>query len=240
VLVGCGDNAVLQSGACDAATVPISDLSCGAPRIFAARDSLKLIPDDEAVNEYHDRWAATVHAEPILYGRIPQRYTSRSGMVTFKSSNETVVGPLTMGQLTTGETSFDSLLKAIGSSSVRHTFLEPNGPYQFSVSYGIMFNEEVFADALAEEGCDVLEPEVYPTDDGRWTWVSPDAVLGPLDNATAVIDFRFGWGDCFVQCDGFRTLRATVSPDDVAVVQDMGGDTLPPYLQLSPATLPPP
>lgn len=66
-------------------------------------------------------------------------------------------------------------------------------------------------------------------DDGAWAW----------DGDTARIDFTFGWGDCFVQCTGFRSLRAIVPPQGVATVYDLGGDLLPAGLALAPTTLPP-
>lgn len=241
VMAGCGDDLTPATVECDTASVAVGSIDCLAPRIFAARDSAELIPSDEAVDEYYYRWTSAVAAEQVLEGRIPQRYASRSAMVSFRTTRPTLVEPLTRGELVTGDQEFDSLLAAIGVGSVRHTFIEPDGPYLFSITYTVMFSEALLSDALARLGCEMAEPETYPTDDGRWTWVPPsDASQVELEDSTATIDFKFGWGDCFVQCDGFRDLRATVSPDGLAVVQDMGGDELPEYLQLSPTTLPPP
>ncbi len=71
-----------------------------------------------------------------------------------------------------------------------------------------------------------------------WTW-NTDTKVG-TDGATATVTFSFGWGDCFVACDGFHNLRAVIPADDVATVYDLGGDPLPGGLVLSPNTRPPP
>jgi len=46
------------------------------------------------------------------------------------------------------------------------------------------------------------------------------------------------WGDCFVACAGYHTLRAIVPADGEATVYDVGGDPLPDHIRLSPNTRP--
>jgi hypothetical protein len=93
----------------------------------------------------------------------------------------------------------------------------------------VVRNEEVFASLLAPTLTSLPPVFMRPTDDGTWTW----------QGDTADIHFSFGWGDCFVGCDGFHTLEAIVPPAGPATVYDLGGDPLPPYLALAPTTLPP-
>lgn len=58
------------------------------------------------------------------------------------------------------------------------------------------------------------------------------------DSDTAQIDMKLAWGDCFVACSGYHFLRAIVPPVGEATVYDVGGDPLPPQIQLSPNTHP--
>jgi hypothetical protein len=62
----------------------------------------------------------------------------------------------------------------------------------------------------------------------------------PAPTMAATIEFRFGWGDCFVGCAAFRYLQIIVPPTGPATVYDLGGDPLPPWIILSPDTRPPP
>lgn len=47
--------------------------TCAAAQIFVARDTGKIIPTDEELVRYLDRWIRAADAEPILMYRTPRR-----------------------------------------------------------------------------------------------------------------------------------------------------------------------
>lgn len=237
---GCGDN---KRPWCihddrDAGPWPI----CVPAENFAARDTAMLVPSQEEVERYADRWSRAIDAEPILAGRVPQRFLSG----TVWTRNPKVIAAWTRGVVQTGDTAFDQIFAELRVREI-HPFWQqrPDGLYYFSPYIRALFNENVWIDRLAPTDSWPWHPDNHqpwppasgPYDDGWWTWLDEPPGTGQ-DTSTAQIIFTFGWGDCAVACDGFHSVRAIVPADGAAVVYDLGGDPLPPYLQLSPNTIP--
>ena len=209
---------------------------CPGALLFASRDTADLLPSQTETDRYLDRWRRALKAEPILAARLPQRYRIH-GSLTITTTDPKIVSAWSRRELETGDVELDQMLARIDASlgPVRdygtHFTAILNCPY--------IFNEEFLAAALLARSSTMPDPEVWPRDDGMWVWIDADERAGH-DLATAKIDFRFGWGDCFVACDGFRNLQAIIPPDGPATVYDLGGSPLPPHLSLSPNTKPPP
>jgi hypothetical protein len=237
VLAACGDN--LPERRCVSIEEP-GTVTCWAALSFAARDTAELVPTQEEVDRYHDRWRRTVEAEPILEYRLPQRYRTGAGNSTLLfTRNQQVIDAWMVGIIETGDPTFDTII-----SELRPVALHPywkdygDGSFYFSLrSHGVS-NEELLHERLLATSSWLDDPVYRPQDDGHLTWQSGQPGTGS-DGDTAIIEFTFGWGDCLAGCSGFRTLRAFVPPGDVpATVYDMGGDQLPDHLQLSPNTKP--
>jgi hypothetical protein len=246
MFAGCGDNlAVIDAQ--DAATPFVCDqtfrrdsgdcLCCAAAQVFVSRDSQRLVPTQSEIDLYFERWSRAVAAEPILRGRNPQDYRLRPpSVLDLGTLNPSAIEAWQRLVVVTGDTALDAIIGQLGVTDVNAFHTNPGGPGApviFSLTSTITRNEEILASGLAPTGTSLPDPFVAPQDDGEWTWI------GSGSDRTAQIEFTFGWGDCFVACDGFHRLRALVPSEGNAVVYDLGGDPLPPYLALSPNTLPP-
>jgi hypothetical protein len=218
---------------------------CEPAQTFAARDSTTLVPTQEAVELYADRWQRTIEAEPLLYGRGPQRYLN--GMVWTR--NPKVIAAWTQGIVKTGDADFDAISSELRIEEIHWFWREVSeGLFYFRPYIQVLFNEDIWIQRLAETYSAPWDPDnpgqqpwpfpEGPHDNGYWTWL--DGSKGTNELATAQIDFTFGWGDCVVACDGFHKVRAIVPADGPTIVYDMGGDPLPPWLHLSPNTMPSP
>ncbi|MDB4958915.1 MAG: hypothetical protein JWO36_6484 [Myxococcales bacterium] len=234
IVAGCGDN--YESCPHDQGSVLPADLpACGPAQVFVTRDISTLTPSQAEVDRYFHRWQKADIAEPILVGRFPQKYR---GGTTIYTKNPQVIAAWTAGQLITGDQEFDQLIAELHPSRI-DKFWHDNGDgsFYFLLLTDAVFNEEVFANRLSA----LLSWTVYvgprPKDDGYWSWPESSNATGD-DQATAQVDFKFGWGDCFVSCFGFHSLRIIMPAVGEAVVYDLGGDPLPEYLQLSPNTKP--
>ncbi len=221
---------------------PVSP-NCIVATLFAARDSPELTPSLDQVALYLERWSRAVEAEPILVDRGPQRLRGDApAQFELETSNPAVIASWTSTHgihdaPLTGDASFDEVMGGLvrpelnggGNDTGRGTKL-------YGVLTSAIFNEELLHERLLSTSSNLPESFLSYRDNGTWTWDQ-----GPRSgskDATAQIDFSFGWGDCFVQCDGMHDLRAIVPPDEPARVFDLGGDPLPPFLTLSPDTLP--
>jgi hypothetical protein len=222
---------------------------CIAANRFAARDSPTITPSQEDVDRYFERWTRVVTAEPILRNRQPQKYRGMSSDLVAQiwTTNPAVVAAFSSSTMTrvdvpvTGDPVFDQIISELVRPQLetKGQDLDGDGEILFGVASSAQFNEELLHRRLLATSSRLDDPFIELNDDGTWTW--PELGPGPgADDATAQIDFRFGWGDCFVSCVGFRDLRAIVPPSGRAMVFDLGGDPLPPELMLSPDTLPPP
>ncbi len=219
---------------------------CDAALRFVARDSPTVTPSQDSVDRYFERWSRVVAAEPILAGRGPQRYRTRTNelVAEITTRNPAVIsafasGPVGIDIPPTGDTKFDQLMSELVRPQLLQNAQEHDGSFRFAIASSAELNEELLHTRLLEVSSSLPDPYQAYQDDGIWTWQG----LGPGpgdDDATAQIDFSFGWGDCFVSCEGMHDLRAIVPPSGPATVYDMGGDPLPPNLVLSPTTLPPP
>lgn len=234
-LIGCGDN---HPPSCDPEwQVNRHRISgCRAALLFSARDTADLLPSQGEVDRYLDRWQRTITAEPILAERAPQRY--RRGVSVY-TTNPQIIEPWSQGVLETGDVELDEMLARIGAAFVGGRARDTGAYHYAEFDTTHVFNEEFLAAALLVRSSWMNPPEVWPRDDGTWSWLDTSERAGH-DDATAKIDFRFGWGDCFSGCLGFRDLQAIVPPEGPATVYDLGGDPLPPGWSLSPNTKPPP
>ena len=215
---------------------------CIAAMIFAARDAPAPTPTQADLNRYYQRWSRVLDAEPILTDRAPQR--SRAGLAEFEfeTSNASVIESWTSTPdihpaPPTGDPAFDDILASLERPELQRGGNDTGrGTKLYLIFTSSVFNEELVNDLLIRTSSMLPEPSVGYRDNGTWRW---DTGGSGDDLATAFIDFSFGWGDCFVQCDGLHDLRAIAPPDGPVTVFDMGGDPLPSFLALSPNTLPP-
>lgn len=251
-LLGCGDNLV-PLVAPDAATVWLCDrhlridhsgtMSCYGAQLFAARDTTELVPSQQEIARYFDRWSRAADAEPILRGRVPQDYRLRPPTnLDISTLNPLAISAWSQQVIVTGDSTLDSTIAELEPTAINSFFSNPGGlgaPWIFSLTAPVIRNEEILSRRLVEVGSSIPDPEILPQDDGEWAWLGSPVASGD-DDSTAQVDFTFGWGDCFVGCDGFHRLRALVPPASDATVYDMGGDELPSFLMLSPMTKPPP
>jgi hypothetical protein len=215
---------------------------CIAAMIFAARDASTPTPAQADLDRYFQRWTRVVSAEPILSNRAPQR--SRAGLAQFEleTSNASVIQswvstPNIHPAPLTGDSAFDEILAALERPEIQRGGNDTGrGTKLYLVFTSSIFNEELVNSLLIPTSSRLPDPSPGFRDNGTWIW---DSGGSGDDQSTAFIDFSFGWGDCVVQCDGLHDLRAIAPPDGPVTVFDMGGDPLPPFLSLSPNTLPP-
>lgn len=206
------------------------NVACYASRVFAARDPSALVPAEADVERYYVRWLAIGRAEPVLALRSPQRYQTEAYQFGLTTRNPALIDAWLRQEIITGDPVVDATLAPLGIDSVRGSHSEDDGAYRFGATFQVMFNETLFDAQLRAIESRLPDPVSHPFDDGTWLW----------SGETATIDFHFGWGDCFVGCEGYRDLRAVVSDDLQPVVYDLGGDPLPDYIRLSPSTRPAP
>lgn len=237
----CGDDIVPVEPCWDGEQMS-NHMGCQAAITFAARDTAGLVATPDEVDRYHERWVRAGEVEPILSNRIPQRYRNVGYPdVGIRTRNQKVIAAWNRADLITGDRAFDTII-----SQIHPRTLSPyggydigDGVYAFTVDVEVLINEELFAQLLLPTMSFVDEPYHNHKDDGTWHWQSASSGTGS-DDDTAVIDFTFGWGDCFVACDGLHDLRAIVpTTGEAAMVYDLGGDPLPQGVQLAPATIPP-
>lgn len=240
LVCSCGDNvsrAVIDAPAATCNTqfgprVPGCNC-CYAAQLFAARDSTTLVPSQESIELYFERWSRAVAMEPILDGRIPQDYRLPTpSQITVYTTNTAAIAAWTQQTPTTGDLVIDGALDQLEPIEVNSFYSPPatsSDPWTFSLRSLVVRNEEVLASLLSPALTSIPPAIARPNDDGTWTWLGD----------TADVHFTFGWGDCFSGCAGFHQLEALIPSSGAATVYDLGGDALPPYLALAPTTLPP-
>jgi len=245
---GCGDNV---SPACTATEFVVSeDPSCLAAVEFAARDTSALVPTQEEIDRYHDRWRRVLEAEPLLLAQLPQVYRIPGpGAFDVYTTNRMVIAAwhdnLTWATREpqraplTGDSGFDAILADLDEPQLNAPLNSDlgDGLFFFSAFNKSIFNEEIMQARLLSTDSHLYDARVQPREDGQWRWIGAQG--SGTDDATADIVFKMGWGDCFSGCEGFRQLEAIASPAEVTVY-DLGGDPLPPYLHFSPYTRPKP
>jgi hypothetical protein len=234
-VVGCGDNTAVCGGNWkdnDPAGI------CYAAQTFAARDSASVVLDVDEIERYAEPWRRAVDREPILRGRVPQTYRNTpAAIIQINTTNALVIDAWAKQQVRTGIASFDAVISELGAVTIEPRYAPdpaPGSPWYFEVHETSVYSEEQLNDVLAADAAWLNDPMSAARDDGEWTWVRASGSAGSV----AQVDFRFGWGDCFVACAGFHSVRAVIQPDGDATVYDLGGDPLPPNLQLDPRTRP--
>jgi hypothetical protein len=153
--------------------------------------------------------------------------------------NPAVIDAWSRRSIETGDIAFDGIIMELTpprSLDATKTDLG-NGWYLFALKVQGTFNEHLLDERLRAVASHTEEPRYPYNDNGSWSWQGGITGTGS-DSDIAQIDFSFGWGDCFVACDGMRDLRAIVSPDGDAHVYDLGGDPLPENLHLNASTTP--
>jgi hypothetical protein len=177
-----------------------------------------------------------------LRNRAPLRYRGEGLIAVIETSNEMVISsflssPTHVTVPSTGDGAFDQVMSGfVRPQLIYKGQLTDDGVVTFEVASSAVFNEELVQQLLVPTQSSLPDQYFAHRDDGSWRWS-----LGPpsgSDDATAEIDFSFGWGDCFVSCVGMHKLHAVAPPDGPVTVYDMGGDPLPPDLSLSPHTIP--
>lgn len=224
--------------------MPLPDNCLGAI-IFVARDSATLVPAQRDLDRYYERWGRVVEAEPVLHRRGPQRYRIGIPMELWTSNPKVIEAFVAVvyndgdrAVPLTGDPVFDEIMSELVAPQVVYQSkgLE-EGTVIFSLATSAIVNEELFHQRLLPTGSYLPDPVVHRRDDGTWSWLGREPGTG-ADDATAQIDFTFGWGDCPAGCGGLHHLRAIVPPTGPATVYDLGGDELPDHLSLSPNTRP--
>ena len=251
-LTGCADNGaagcpvVLYPDGPFTKRAPASE-NCMAALIFASRDTETITASQVEVDRYFDRWSRAVAAEPILTGRIPQRLHGNPISFELHTTNPLVIAafnanapnPADRDVPITGDSTFDQIMSELVIPQLwNFGHDEGEGSFLYLVSTAAVFNEELLDMRLRATSSKLPDAARGYFDDGAWSW--PDGAGSGADDATAQIDFTFGWGDCFSGCAGLHKVRAVVPADGVATVYDLGGDPLPANLMLSPSTRPPP
>lgn len=235
MLCACGDNSPTCATQWDAYVDACN--CCYAAQIFASRDSQQIAPPTLDVERYFGRWKRAVIQEPILMGRTPQVYrNSPPSMIQVNTTNELAIEAWSQQIAETGDHSLDVAISQLGDVTIERRYAPdpaPGDPWYFELHESVVYNEEALNTQLMMSSAWLDAATPLPRDDGTWTWL--DASDG---TSTAQIDFTFGWGDCFVACDGFHTMRAVVPEVGEATVYDLGGDPLPDYLHLDPRTRP--
>lgn len=212
---------------------------CVAARRFAARDTAGLTPDQDEIDRYVKRWRAVIDAEPILSGRAPQRYRAPEDHALIYVDNPVVKAAWKRGELVTGDAGFDSVIAELGVSAPPAKLLSDTEDRMFTIITPETFNEELLHAELSSFDAALDPPVQRSTDDGTWRWEEPGPQGSGTEDGTAVIDFKFGWGDCSAGCMGFHVVRAIAGPSGRAEVFDLGGDPLPAGMNLQPSTRPP-
>lgn len=210
--------------------------TCLAAQIFVTRDTASLIPSELDLDRYLDRWSRAATAEPLLLGKVPQRYPDLPGSPLIYTQNVDVISAWDAGDVSTGVVAFDQIIGELDPIAVARSGRVGDGEDHFLLQERSVFSASLLDTALASTSS-MMEPVVKKTraEDGVWIWSASSGTGN--DDDTAQVDYTFGWGDCFVGCTGLHTLRAIISPSE-AQVFDLGGDPLPNDIQLSPSTQP--
>ncbi|MGN6104497.1 MAG: hypothetical protein ACTHU0_05280 [Kofleriaceae bacterium] len=208
--------------------------TCYVANLFAARDTDELLPSQDEIDRYFDRWQRTIEAEPILEGRRPQLYRTTLQSADIYTTNPRVIDAWSQGELVTGDPEFDTLMAVLEPEIVARS------NDRFGVRTPRVFNEELVHQRLLATASSLPFFGQEWRDDGTWSWIGKPAGDPGTEEETAQIEFRFGWGDCLAGCIWMHYLRAIVPPEGPATVYDLGGDPLPPGVSLSPNTRPPP
>jgi hypothetical protein len=175
---------------------------------------------------------------------VPQTYRNvPPSDVYVTTTNSNAINAWQTRTVETGDPIIDQWTSAIGVSEIGQQFGNPGGSgssWYFVLHEANVYDEDALNDELSTASTMLSPPQMLPRDDGTWAWDPVASTVAQLASSTAHVDFTFGWGDCMVACDGFHSLRAVIPPDGNAQVFDLGGDPLPPGIQLSPNTKPPP
>jgi hypothetical protein len=252
LVLGCGDN---ESLACPVVFAPDGFMGmrtpsaehCGVALLFVARDSPTLTPAQADVDRYFDRWVRAIESEPALARGAPQRY--RGVPTDIMTRNPALIDTLTsIANSTgsraippTGDETFDGIMMDLMIPEVLYGGVDAvTSESIFGLHTGAIHNQELLHTRLLATSSRLPDPLERPyKSDGKWAWEGLESGIGD-DNATAIIDLTFGWGDCFVTCEGLRDLQAIVPAEGSATVYDLGGDPLPSSITLNPNTQPPP
>jgi protocatechuate 3,4-dioxygenase beta subunit len=198
--------------------------TCDAARVFAARDTSDLVPTSGELQRYVNRWLRAVDTEPALTGRRPLRSNDPPGWVGLVVDNDQVTGAWARGQTYTGLVAFDTVLASLGPVSPSQT--GASSPSLWSLDVSVVYNEDLLARLLEPLG---VKPEVNGDFtngfDGTWAWADSTLPSGS-DDATARIDLKIGWGDCFSGCLYDHSIRLVVPPTGDAIEYDLGGDPI--------------
>ena len=171
MLMACGDN---DAAPCDPESQTTDNWrigGCPAALVFASRDTADLLPSQQEVERYLDRWQRAIAAEPILSKRIPQRYRLH-GSLSINTTDPRLIEAWSQRRLRTGDVELDQMLAQIDATLGP---VRDRGSYvSASLNTTYIFNEEFLAEALLTRSSWMPEPEVWPRDDGMWVWIDAD------------------------------------------------------------------
>lgn len=239
--MSCGDNVETD---CSVADLSQIDHRCFAAQVFAARDATGLLVTQSELGRYYERWHRVVEAEPLfdIEPIRPQSYRAIGpGATKLLTTNPRVITswPADAGPgvplPVTGDAPFDTVMEQLANVEAFSPLNEiGDGVHSTTIVTTSLFSEEVLHARLQPANTSLPEPEMVPDrQDGSWRWLP---AVG--EDATAEIEIRWGWGDCLAGCAVLHDFRAVVPPTGPVTVYDLGGDPLPPHLQLSPNTRP--
>jgi hypothetical protein len=197
--------------------------------MFAARDSVDLVPTQSMIDRYFERWSRALTAEPQLRNCSPQDYRFEpASQMDLYTTNATAVAAWSHQVVTTGDVAIDRVLAPLLPIEINSFYSVPTGPgepWVFLLGSMVVRNEEVFSNLLTPTLTWLPPVYVAPEGDGTWSW----------QGDTADVHCTLGWGDCLSGCEYVHRLEAIIPTDGAATVYDLGGDSLP----LAPTTLPP-
>lgn len=222
---------------CRADSIDPSSMRCLAALTFAARDTAEMIPLQQEVDRYYDRWTRLGEAEPLVADRIPQRYRGAPSATIF-TRNPRVIASWSDRVLETGDSEFDAVIGSLSNPQlygIGRYF--GDGEYYFTLETGSLYNEELLNTLLLPTSSRLTDPVQHNRDDGWWRWIDQPPGSSGTDDGTAEIEFAFGFGDCFPGC-ALHRIRAVVPATDEVTVYNLGGAPLPEGIELSPSTIP--
>jgi hypothetical protein len=190
-----------------------SDRSCLNAHVLAARYTSGIRPPSAEIDGVLSTYASALRSRGDLCFIRAKMWWSEVNRVEFDIAEPAVANAWEQGELRTGVAQLDSVLDAAGAKEVT-PIASTTGAFL------VIFRYAVNAENL-ERAIGVLpgvDPRVvrYTYDEGE------EILLEPGVSGTTDVVFRYGWGDCNVQCDGNHWWRIRVTTDGAELIEEWG------------------
>lgn len=195
-----------------------SDRSCLNAHVLASRYTSDVRPAPAEIDGVLSTYSSSLRALSDLCFVRAKMWWSEVHRVEFDVTEPAVANAWAQGELSTGISQLDSVLDAAGAKEVAPVA-------GTSGAYLVIFRHAVNAENLERE-IGVL-PGVDPRVE-RYTYDEGEEILleEPVPGTTDVV-FRYGWGDCNVQCDGNHWWRIRVTTDGGSELIEEWGAPIP-------------